>query len=532
MSDERDELAPYDEKAAQARRLAILSELARSRIGDSLKTPAISAQTPTPTPAQTAPEAQQQTPTALWRASTPGRRRIWWMLPISLVVLLALGFAGLYLARNATQPQQPQQVTAPVDISLEGNGLVCPRGAAWSPDGKDIAVVGYKDDCPNNFPNFYHYHPGVLQIYDATSAALLGEYKLDDAIQPKLGLPSPSAAQSQEVIYYDTVSWAPDGRRVAVTFGAFHWIEDPCFDIGQTVTGVAITDAFNANGPNATTRSFDVFVREPKQNDFSAPVWDLQQGRALHAPIVPALDYRWNTFGYLQPTSPLAIGGKPAAQALTPVGDPNTSEPFTMWQPAEIEYPLHYDVTAPNCAQQFTAAQAAPFTFQTDFSVWSPDGRYLAANAGFAALLQLDGAPAPDPKTLSDLGLTQTVSAPVRDKALQQVLIQLAQKPSSGGAGEANVVRVSWRPDGKELAVYHSFTSTSAQSAGYDRILTLYDCATGKPLGDLTPPTHTGPNQSDYRSSRLYWAPNGARLLLMDAQTSALRIWGAGLLPS
>jgi hypothetical protein len=47
----------------------------------------------------------------------------------------------------------------------------------------------------------------------------------------------------------------------------------------------------------------------------------------------------------------------------------------------------------------------------------------------------------------------------------------------------------------------------------------------------LTPPTHTGPNQSDYRSSRLYWAPNGAHLLLMDAQTSALRIWGSGLLP-
>jgi hypothetical protein len=522
MSDERDELRPYDEKAAQARRLAILSELAQARIGDSLKTPAVSAQASAPP----SPDAKQQTPTAPWRASKAGRR-IWWMLPISLVVLLALSFAGLYLARNATQSQQPQKVTAPVDISLEGNGLVCPRGAAWSPDGKDIAVIGYKDSCPNNFPNFYQYHAGALQIYDVSSGALLGEYKLDAAIQPKLGLPAQPAAQSPEVIYYDTVSWAPDGRRVAITFGAFHWVQDPCFNPGLAVTGVAVTDAFN--GPGGATHSFDVFVREPKQNDFSAPVWDVQQGRALNAPIVPALEYRWNTFGYVQPTSPLTVGGTPAAQALTPIGDPNTSEPFTMWQPALIEYTLHYDTTGPGCNQQLVAAQSAPYTFQTDFSAWSPDGRYLAANTGFQALIRPDGAPAPDAKSLSDLGLTQTVSAPVRDKALQQTLIELAQTPGGGGAGNALVTQVSWRPDGKLLAAYHVFNST--RITGYDRILTLYDCVTGKALGDFPPPTHARPNQSDYVSSRLYWSPNGSRLLLMDAQTSTLRIWGSGLLP-
>ncbi|HEY7021629.1 MAG TPA: hypothetical protein VH349_10975 [Ktedonobacterales bacterium] len=525
MSGESDELKPYDENAAQARRLAILSELAQSRIGDSLKTPAVSAQTPAPP----APEAKPQPPTAPWRAPKAGRSRIWWMLPISLVVLLALGFAGLYLARNATQSQQPQKITASVDISLEGNGLVCPRGAAWSPDGKDIAVVGYKDSCPNNFPNFYQYHAGALQIYDATSGALLSEYKLDAVIQPKLGLPTQPAAQSPEVIYYDTVSWAPDGRRVAITFGAFHWIEDPCFDIGQTVTGVAVTDAFSSGDPNASAHAFTVFVRAPKQNDFSAPVWDLQQGRALNAPIVPAREYRWNTFGGLQPTSPLAVGGKPAAQALTPIGDPNKSEPFSMWQPAQIEYALHYDVTSASCARELVAAQSAPYTFQTDFSAWSPDGRYLAANAGFQALIRPDGAPAPDTKSLSDLGLTQTVSAPVRDKALQQTLIELAQTPGGGGAGNALVAQVSWRPDGKILATYHVFNST--RITGYDRMLTLYDCATGKALGDFPPPTHARPNQSDYVSSRLYWAPNGARLLLMDAQTSTLRIWGSDLLP-
>ncbi|HEY7021954.1 MAG TPA: hypothetical protein VH349_12620 [Ktedonobacterales bacterium] len=521
-----DELKPYDEKAAQARRLAILSELAQSRLGDSLKTPAVSAQTLAPP----SPETKLQTPTAPWRAPKPGRRRMWWILPITLVVLLALGFAGLYLVHGATETQPTQKITAPVDISLEANGLVCPRGAAWSPDGKDIAVVGYKDDCPNNFPNFYRYHPGALQIYDASSGALLGEYTLDAAIQPKLGLLAQPAAQSPEVIFYDTVSWAPDGRRVAITFGAFHWVQDPCFNPGLTVTGVAVTDAFGSNGSNGTTHSFDVFVRAPQQNDFSAPVWDLQQGRALNGPpVIPALEYRWTAFGYLNATTPLTVGGKPATQALTSIGDPNSSQPFTMWQPAQIEYALHYDTTGLGCNQRLVAAQSAPYTFQTDFSAWSPDGRYLAANAGFEALIRPDGTPAPDAKSLSDLGLTQTVSAPVRDKALQQTLVELAQTPGGGGAGNALVAQVSWRPDGKQLAAYHVFNST--RITGYDRILTLYDCVTGKSLGDFPPPNHTEPNQSDYTSSRLYWSPDGSRLLLMDAQTSTLRIWGSGLLP-
>jgi hypothetical protein len=515
MSDER-----YDEDAAHARRLAILSELARSRIGDSLKTPAISAPSSTAQPPDTG---------APWRPSQAPRKRVWWLLPVSLVALLALGFGGLYLLRGSTPSQQPQKVALPKDIALEANGLTCPRGAAWSPDGKDIAVVGYKDGCPSNFPGFFQYHAGALQVYDATSGGLLSDYKLDDAVQPKLGLPAPPAAQSPEVVFYDTISWSPNGRRVAVTFGAFHWVQNPCFNPGPTVTGVVVTEAFSPTGSGAATHSFDVFVRAPRQNDFAAPVWDLQEARPLNTSLVPALGYRWTSSGSLQPTTPLSAGAKSAAPALAPVGDPNSAEPFTMWQSAEIEYPLHYDVTGPNCAQQLVAAQTPPYTFQTDFSAWSPDGRYLAANAGFQALLQPNGAPAPDPKTLSDLGLTKTVSAPMRDKGLQQTLIQLGQTSGGGGGGNAIITRVSWRPDGKVLAAYHAYTS--ARITGYDRVLTLYDCATGNSLGDLVPPTHTRPDQEDYQSSRLYWTRDGARLLLMDAQTSTLRIWGADLLP-
>ena len=255
------------------------------------------------------------------------------------------------------------------------------------------------------------------------------------------------------------------------------------------VTGVAVTDAFASSEVNGAACRSTVFVREPKENDFSAPVWDMQQGRALNAPIVPALEYQWNTFGGVQPTSPLTVGGKPAAQALTPIGDPNSSQPFTMWQPAQIEYPLHYDMTDLGCNQNSSRRSRRRIHSRLISARGRPMGAIFAANAGFEALIRPDGAPAPDAKSLSDLGLTQTVSAPVRDKALQQTLIELAQTPGGGGAGNALVAQVSWRPDGKVLAAYHVFNSD--RITGYDRILTLYDCVTGKSLGDFPPPNHT-----------------------------------------
>jgi len=520
-----DEWKPYDEDAARTRRLAILSELAQSHIGDSLKTPAVSAQAPTPqTSAVGAPP-----PVAPWRSPRAERRRVWWVLPVSLVLLLAVGFGGVYLLRGAAQTQQQRKVALPQDILVEANGLTCPRGAAWSPDGKDIAVVGYKDACPNNFPNFYQYHPGVLQVYDAGDGALLSAYQLDDSIQPKLGLSTTSAAQSAEVIYYDTVSWAPGGRRVAVTFGAFHWTQNPCFHPGPTVTGVLVTDAFTANGQSATAHAFDVFVRAPRANDFSAPIWDLQEARALSAPLVPALEYHWAADGRLNPMTPFSVGGKPVASQFGPVGDPKGSASFTIWQSGEVERHVNYTVTTATCAQAPIMTQTPPYTFQSDFSAWSPDGRFFAPDAGFEGLLQPDGAPTPDAKSLSDLNLTQAVSLPIRDAALAQVLSYLGGPASGLGSSGVAIARVAWRPDGKRLASYHAFVSTEV--TGYDRILTLYDCATGKALGDLPPPKHTSPDQEDYESSRLYWAPDGSRLLLMDAQTSALRIWGADLLP-
>jgi hypothetical protein len=522
MSEER---KPYDEEAAQARRLAILSELAQSRIGDSLKTPAVT--TPTPAP----PGATTPAPAAPWRAqkTSNGRRRVWWILSVSLVALLALGFAGLALLRNSTQSQQPQKAVTPKDIALTENGLTCPRGAAWSPAGKNIAVVGYKDDCPNNFPNFYRYHPGALQIYDATGA-LLSDFPLDAAIQPKLGLPPSSIAQDKQVIYYGAVTWSPDGKRVAVSFAAFEWAQIPCPVPGATVTGVAVTAAFSANGAGAATHAIDVFARSPRQNDFSTPVWDLQEARALNESLVHALGYQWNPNGYLTPDTPLAVGTiAGAAPSPGPVGVTDGTAPFTIWQSGVIQRYGTYSAPIGNCQERLTTTPASPYTFRADFSAWSPDDRYFAPDAGFEGLVQPPGAPRPDPQALSDLQLTREVNLPVRDAALERALNNLGNTVGGSGSTDTTFAQVSWRPDGKALAVYHAFSSTDI--AGYDRILTLYDCATGKPLGDLTPPNHTAANQNDYQSSRMYWTRDGARLLLMDAQTSTLRIWGAGLLP-
>ena len=43
--------------------------------------------------------------------------------------------------------------------------LVCIKDAAWSPDGKSLAVLGYQIQCASDNPTSYSYEPGLLVIY-------------------------------------------------------------------------------------------------------------------------------------------------------------------------------------------------------------------------------------------------------------------------------------------------------------------------------------------------------------------------------
>jgi hypothetical protein len=70
-------------------------------------------------------------PQSLWR-----RWQLW------LAVLVVLGFGALVLTRIVpAAPHQTTQRLQPVTISPLESLLQCPRDIAWSPDGREIAVL-------------------------------------------------------------------------------------------------------------------------------------------------------------------------------------------------------------------------------------------------------------------------------------------------------------------------------------------------------------------------------------------------------
>lgn len=500
-----DQQTPPSEAESQQRRLRVLSELAQSRLGDSLKTPVVTP--PVFAISRVAPTPPKKRHAALWLGV--------------LAALVTLGVVGVLALRAA--PPHPTQAKAPhpLDISLAANGLVCPQGAAWSPDGKQIAVVGYAAGCPNEFPQGYTYHPGVLNIYDVASGALVKSLQPNDLIQPRLGLPSLPAPQ---VVNYSAVLWSPDGRRLALPFFAFQWAQTPCFTPGPVVVGVLLL--------NSDTTHPQALMRGPKTNDFSAGMWDLTDKTQISGgPVaVPATAYHWSADGRLIPTGALPTSGSPAVAsplAIAPIGSPSSDKPFTIWQSASVEAHPGAFLFGANCQADQRPIIPAAYTAQVEFSAWSPDGRYLAPDAGFEGVVQPQDKSAPTTQGLADLRLTQTARLPLRDAALQHVVSMLG---SDSNNANSNMARVAWRPDGQVLASYHKLISNTIIS--YDHVVTLYDCATGRELATLTPAQFNGQNEDQqFQNSRVYWSPTATHLLLLDAQTNALRIWGANFLP-
>src|SRR5262249_24018790 len=90
-------------------------------------------------------------------------------LLVVLVILLGLnkGLAALFLARPLPRAATgPLKIKPTVQILPQQDGFACIMDAAWSPDSKRIALLGYQQDCPQNDRV---YRPGLEMVYDAYS---------------------------------------------------------------------------------------------------------------------------------------------------------------------------------------------------------------------------------------------------------------------------------------------------------------------------------------------------------------------------
>jgi WD40-like Beta Propeller Repeat len=451
------------------------------------------------------------------------RRQRFWRLGTTLGALLLVatlvgwGVLGSALAQvhdhfaqllapqptSTPMPQAAPLSPAPTPTPLpQEDGLACLVDAAWSPDGTHIAVVGYRQGCATS--------AGVLTLYNGRSGALLQQLQPDSAIVATLRPTTPPGASPDAVgtrlgrslpplnIAYGQVLWSPTASRLALIF--YLW-EPGQNAFAQQGVLLVDTDGGHAQVLTQPQGADSQFFRE----------WDLVRGvpRLLSANqqanfLPAAFGYRWTANGSLVPVIPLlSPSSLVPAPPRGPVGNPDGSASFTIWQPA----------TLPRVSLQ---QDPAVYVLYTDFTAWSPDGRYLIYDAAEGAILVPPGHAPPSRTMLDPYHFAQAPFLPMRDAGLEQATRQIAQ--------DAAPPVVAWRPDGRMLAVYTPGVLGSAA----DRV-TLYDCGSGRQLAMLPLPGAPvglagGPDQ-------LLWAPDGQRLLLSSSTWGIVTLWGPDRLP-
>jgi WD40 repeat protein len=362
----------------------------------------------------------------------------------------------------------------------------------WSPDSKQVAVLGYRQDCAKEKAE-----PGLVTLYDARSAKPVGQVQPDGPILRALMPRSPGHV----VIYYHNILWSPDGGRLGITFVVA--LSETALD------GVLLIDT---HGTHAQV------LLQPAMN-YSYLVWDLEDGQpaqqALVPPLssawmtntVPALTYRWGANGTLIPGTKLSSTTASPAPPLGPIGNADGGTAFSIWQAGWA------DLTTQN--GNGPSHVPGVYTWSTYLAAWSPDGRYLAQVLYLAGRLSVPGQPPVSHQTLVDFQMEQLPLLPMRDLGLKQIVQTFLV--SAGLAGTSGVA-VSWRPDGRVVAANDTGSSVD-----------LYDAATGRHLVSLRAPLGASYLYGVVVAVR--WSPDGSHLLIAGSEWGPATLWGPGQLP-
>lgn len=403
---------------------------------------------------------------------------------------------------------------APVAVStLRTAQLLCPSGAAFSPDGAELAVIGTTDSCHASPFGFSDFNGHVLALFDAHLGTLQRTIPLDSLVgyDPY----APRAAQRIRAIRFVSLGWSPEGKSIAVayaTFGAsstitFETVVDSGLLLIDTTTGVATTIHGDAGffSPTGTTTGY--------------PVWNLGQHVVSPAAATEAgLTYTWTSDGQIRPVAPVSprpLNRLPvSAGARYPVGEPDGDSTFTLWQPGVL--------LGPGVLNAGSGRDA----FLTAFSSWSVNGTYATLMLAGAAV----AAPAPGQPDVASISggsppalpLPAALPAvPARDAALTAVATEI---------GATGWSLVAWNPLGSLLASVNCGGKSGP-------LLEVRDTETGNVLGTAQVPLPAGePGCRDFNAPEtlgdypapdelLLWSPDGHTLLVCDERGSTLALW-------
>jgi hypothetical protein len=412
----------------------------------------------------------------------PKRQYLRWMSSVCIVLLLVIVLCmsnGLSFFRVNSFRDTLPGAAAPSSRLPPRDSISCLIDAAWSPDSRFIAVLGYQRNC-------YRDDAVVLvNLYDAHASKLMAQMHPDAAIVGALDSSLSFPLRQPFAIDYVHIIWSPDGQRLALTFDTV--------SAQPSVTGVELV---NRDGGHSQVLLQKQYPTAP----FYAE-WDLARNRSVPftpplsvfslMPLPPALAYRWGTKGTLVPETLLTPTTIPAVPPLGRVGNPDGDPSFTMWQPGST-YVVSF------------AESSHLYTWSTDFAAWSPDGRYLVDGIALFGLLKPPGRPFPIPETLVIHRENQAPLLPIHDSAFLKVI------------DTATVL--AWNPNGHVLASYNTGKSVD-----------LYDCIDGDKFASLVLQSKDAASPAD--ALLLRWSPDGSHLLISSVQWGLLLLWGPNQLP-
>jgi hypothetical protein len=406
-----------------------------------------------------------------------------------------LNIAALFSSLPHSSSSAPAQPVSSIPVAKillpQQLSLACLVDAAWSSDSHLIAVAGYEGTClDNGFPN----GPGQLLIYDVRSGKPIMQMSIDSPILATFHRLFPSDRRAP-VLDYQKVLWSPDGRRLALPFGiVFSKTALSGIQMIPAYGGILLLDVDGTHP--------QVFL-QPQISVSGFAEWDTLQGRQVQASAEQSLflasllatAFRWGNAGALLPLNQ-------PQRALAPIGNPAGGQSFSIWQPGNAEIEPPYSGPA--------SQQSAMYFFNTFFSAWSPDGRYVATISVAAPITIVKYQRA----RRSTLMLSAPNQPPRLTSRVGDLAFQRALDSITGPLVSSNLVMLSWRLDGRALAVYNAGTTE----------LNILDCATGDQTASLLLSTTVPPGQLN-GPYLLHWSPDGSHLLMFDPGVGELLLW-------
>lgn len=445
------------------------------------------------------------------RADRPPRQSPLWLSVISVALIVAAVIGALAATQRLTfsifgSPAQ-DALSAPITISTAYTvGLIHPQDAAFSPDGSRIAVIGAFIPCHQLTAGLPRCGHGLV-IYNSATGGIVQM----SPIEPLLGVTIPSGAEgrahgSDGYVWVRGLGWSPDSVWFAMTYTVFN-TPNPTSPNAMLDSGLLLLNP--QTGATQIIRGDSGYFSSLVGPSVAHPVWHITgSSETTSYTTAPGIIFAWGPDGLPFPTVSAhgSLNDLPAnAGVRYPVGQPDGSAPFTIWQPGVVIGPGSAGVGGGRGA------------FVTTFASWSADGAHVTTLT--------EGVTLPTPvKALSAVSAPSGTAGPVlaepsdmpavpaRDVALAHV------QEAVGAYGWA---AVAWNPAGSALA---SVTCFARQGQAVE----LRDTASGAVIGSSRLKLGAGdPGCADPAASNLslLWSPDGSRLLAVDAQASTLTLW-------